>query len=29
MWDNLSLKEVVECANDPYPSIRKWAKDAG
>lgn len=29
MWDNLSLKEVVECANDPYPSIRKWAKDTG
>ncbi len=29
MWDNLSLKEVVECANDPYPSIRKWAKDKG
>ena len=29
MWDNLSLKEVVEYANDPYPSIRKWAKDAG
>ncbi|MBP1747374.1 MAG: Benzoyl-CoA reductase/2-hydroxyglutaryl-CoA dehydratase subunit, BcrC/BadD/HgdB [Deltaproteobacteria bacterium] len=29
MWDNLSLKEVVEYANDPYPSIRKWAKDTG
>jgi benzoyl-CoA reductase/2-hydroxyglutaryl-CoA dehydratase subunit BcrC/BadD/HgdB len=29
MWDNLSLKEVVEYANDPYPSIRKWAKDKG
>ncbi|OPY68146.1 MAG: R-phenyllactate dehydratase beta subunit [Syntrophorhabdus sp. PtaU1.Bin002] len=29
MWDNLSLKEVVEYANDPYPSIRKWAKDSG
>jgi benzoyl-CoA reductase/2-hydroxyglutaryl-CoA dehydratase subunit BcrC/BadD/HgdB len=29
MWDNLSLKELVECANDPYPSIRKWAKDNG
>jgi benzoyl-CoA reductase/2-hydroxyglutaryl-CoA dehydratase subunit BcrC/BadD/HgdB len=29
MWDNLSLKEVVEFANDPYPSIRKWAKDTG
>jgi benzoyl-CoA reductase/2-hydroxyglutaryl-CoA dehydratase subunit BcrC/BadD/HgdB len=29
MWDNLSLKEVVEYANDPYPSIRKWAQDTG
>lgn len=29
MWDNLSLKEVVEYANDPYPSIRKYAKDTG
>jgi len=29
MWDNLSLKEVVEYANDPYPSIRKWAKETG
>lgn len=29
MWDNLSLKEAVECANDPYPSIRKWASDIG
>jgi benzoyl-CoA reductase/2-hydroxyglutaryl-CoA dehydratase subunit BcrC/BadD/HgdB len=29
MWDNLSLKEVVEHANDPYPSIRKWAQDTG
>jgi benzoyl-CoA reductase/2-hydroxyglutaryl-CoA dehydratase subunit BcrC/BadD/HgdB len=29
MWDNLSLKEVVEYADDPYPSIRKWAKDTG
>ena len=29
MWDNLSLKEAVEYANDPYPSIRKWAKDTG
>ncbi|HBA53507.1 2-hydroxyacyl-CoA dehydratase subunit D [Syntrophorhabdus aromaticivorans] len=29
MWDNLGLKEVVEYANDPYPSIRKWAKDKG
>jgi benzoyl-CoA reductase/2-hydroxyglutaryl-CoA dehydratase subunit BcrC/BadD/HgdB len=29
MWDNLGLKEVVEYANNPYPSIRKWAKDRG
>jgi benzoyl-CoA reductase subunit C len=29
MWDSLSLKEVVEYANDPYPSIRKWAKGSG
>ncbi len=29
MWDSLSLKEVVQCADDPYPSIRKWAKDTG
>lgn len=29
MWESLSLKEVVEYANDPYPSIRKWAKDTG
>ncbi len=29
MWDNLSLKEVVEYANDPYPSIREWAKEKG
>ncbi|HEY3278523.1 MAG TPA: 2-hydroxyacyl-CoA dehydratase family protein [Syntrophorhabdaceae bacterium] len=24
MWENLSLKEVTECAKDPYPSIRRW-----
>ncbi len=29
MWESLSLKEVVECARDPYPSIRKWAKETG
>ncbi len=29
MWDHLSLKEIVEIAKDPYPSIRKWAKDKG
>ncbi len=29
MWESLSIKEVVECAKDPYPSIRKWIKDNG
>ena len=29
MWENLTLKEIVEHAKDPYPSIRKWAKDKG
>ena len=29
MWDNLSLKEVVDYAKDPYPSIRQWIKDTG
>lgn len=29
MWDNLSLKEVVEYTKDPFPSIRKWAKEKG
>lgn len=29
MWDNLSLKEVVEYAKDPYPSIRQWIKHTG
>ncbi len=29
MWENLSLKKMVEYALDPYPSIRKWAKDTG
>jgi len=29
MWDNLGLKEVVEYARDPYPSIRQWVKDKG
>jgi benzoyl-CoA reductase/2-hydroxyglutaryl-CoA dehydratase subunit BcrC/BadD/HgdB len=29
MWDDLSLKDVVEYAKDPYPSIRKWVKDKG
>jgi benzoyl-CoA reductase/2-hydroxyglutaryl-CoA dehydratase subunit BcrC/BadD/HgdB len=29
MWDNLSIKEVVEYSKDPYPSIRKWIKDNG
>ncbi|MBP8626711.1 MAG: 2-hydroxyacyl-CoA dehydratase [Syntrophorhabdales bacterium] len=29
MWDNLSLKEVVEYTKDPFPSIRKWLKEKG
>jgi benzoyl-CoA reductase/2-hydroxyglutaryl-CoA dehydratase subunit BcrC/BadD/HgdB len=29
MWDNLTIKEAVEHAKDPYPSIRKWIKDKG
>ncbi len=29
MWENLTLKEIVEHADNPYPSIRKWAKDKG
>lgn len=29
MWESLSLREVVECANDPYPSIRQWVRDTG
>jgi benzoyl-CoA reductase/2-hydroxyglutaryl-CoA dehydratase subunit BcrC/BadD/HgdB len=29
MWENLTLKEIVEHAKDPYPSIRKWAKNTG
>jgi benzoyl-CoA reductase/2-hydroxyglutaryl-CoA dehydratase subunit BcrC/BadD/HgdB len=29
MWDKLSLKEVVEYANDPFPSIRQWVKEKG
>ncbi len=29
MWESLDLKKIVECAVDPYPSIRKWAKDTG
>lgn len=29
MWENLSLKEITENAFDPYPSIRKWAKETG
>jgi benzoyl-CoA reductase/2-hydroxyglutaryl-CoA dehydratase subunit BcrC/BadD/HgdB len=29
MWESLSLKEVVDYAANPYPSIRQWAKDSG
>lgn len=27
MWEDLTLQEVLECAKDPYPSIRKWAAE--
>lgn len=29
MWENLNLKQILEYAKDPYPSIRKWVKDKG
>jgi len=29
MWENLNLKQVVNYAHDPYPSIRKWVKEKG
>jgi benzoyl-CoA reductase/2-hydroxyglutaryl-CoA dehydratase subunit BcrC/BadD/HgdB len=29
MWENLNLKQILEYAKDPYPSIRKWLKDKG
>ncbi|HOE18244.1 MAG TPA: 2-hydroxyacyl-CoA dehydratase family protein [Syntrophorhabdaceae bacterium] len=29
MWENLNLKQIVEYAKDPYPSIRKWLKEKG
>lgn len=29
MWESLSIQDIVEHAKDPYPSIRKWAKDKG
>lgn len=29
MWEDLNLKQVLEYAKDPYPSIRKWLKDKG
>lgn len=29
MWESLSIQDIVEYAKDPYPSIRKWAKDNG
>lgn len=25
MWEDLTLQDVLECAKDPYPSIREWA----
>ena len=29
MWENLGLKDIVQCAQDPYPSIRAWARETG
>jgi len=29
MWENLTLKDIVEYAKDPYPSIREWARKSG
>ena len=29
MWEDLNLKQILEYAKDPYPSIRKWLKDKG
>jgi len=29
MWESLNLKQILEYAKDPYPSIRKWIKDKG
>lgn len=29
MWENLTVKDIVECAKDPYPSIKEWARKNG
>jgi len=29
MWENLTLKDIVEYAKDPYPSIKEWARNSG
>ncbi len=29
MWENLTLKDIVEYAKDPYPSIKEWARNGG
>ncbi len=29
MWEKMSYEEILECAVDPYPSIREWKKRTG
>ena len=29
MWQDLTLRQLLECAKDPYPSIKKWAAQNG
>ncbi len=29
MWDSLTVKDAVDYAKDPYPSIRQWTKKTG
>jgi benzoyl-CoA reductase/2-hydroxyglutaryl-CoA dehydratase subunit BcrC/BadD/HgdB len=29
MWESLDLDQIIECAKDPYPSIRQWKKESG
>ncbi|MCX8021800.1 MAG: 2-hydroxyacyl-CoA dehydratase family protein [Syntrophorhabdaceae bacterium] len=29
MWEGLDIKEIVEMAKDPYPSIKEWAERSG
>ncbi|MCX7857366.1 MAG: 2-hydroxyacyl-CoA dehydratase family protein [Deltaproteobacteria bacterium] len=26
MWESMSLGEIIECASDPYPSMREWKR---